>query len=265
MKLKNKNVVLVGGNGNIGKYTFLELIKQGANVAVLDLSFKNLEKLILKNKIQKKKYLFIKVDITKKEQIINAKNELKEKFKRLDVLINHAHYKGNNKLLEKNNNFFKSFEDYPFEEWVSSINTNLNALFLITQVFVGEMKKNKKGVIINTSSTYGLVSPNPSIYGNSGINSPISYATTKSAIIGFTKYLAIHLAKYNIRVNCISPGGVKNKNQSRRFIKNYSNLTPMKRMAKNGEYASSIIYLSSDDSSYMTGANLVIDGGWTAW
>ncbi|MGH2648427.1 MAG: SDR family oxidoreductase, partial [Ginsengibacter sp.] len=125
-------------------------------------------------------------------------------------------------------------------------------------------KENGQGVIVNVSSTYGNVSPNKSIYGNSGINSPVAYATSKAAIINLTRYIATHLADENIRANVLSPGGVFN-NQSEEFLKNYTNLTPLKRMANAEDYQGAILYMMSDASKYMTGANLIVDGGWTAW
>ncbi len=125
-------------------------------------------------------------------------------------------------------------------------------------------RKNKGGVIVNISSTYGNVSANKSIYGDSGINSPVAYGTSKAALINFTRYLATHLADQNIRANCLSPGGVFN-NQSEEFISNYTRLTPLGRMAEAEDYQGAILFLMSDASRYMTGANLIVDGGWTAW
>ena len=127
------------------------------------------------------------------------------------------------------------------------------------------MKKRGKGSIVNFSSTYGINSPKHHIYGKSKINSPISYATTKSAIINFSKYLATYYGKENIRVNVISPGGIENKGQSNEFKKNYNLNTPMNRLAKAHEFNEVVQVLLSDASSYMTGANISIDGGWTAW
>ena len=125
--------------------------------------------------------------------------------------------------------------------------------------------RQKKGNIINVSSTYGIVSPNKNIYGKSGINNPIGYSTTKGAIINFTKYIATHYSDYNIRANVISPGGVKNSMQSKEFVKNYNKNTPLQRLAEPWEYNEAFLFLASDASSYMTGANLIVDGGWTAW
>ena len=142
---------------------------------------------------------------------------------------------------------------------------NLNGLFKTTKIFGGQMIKQKGGVIINTSSTYGIVSPREDIYGKSGINSPVGYSTTKSAIINFTRYVATHWSKYNIRANTISPGGISDPNQSKEFVKLYKKNTPLSRMSSADDYQSALIFLASEDSSYMTGSNLVIDGGWTAW
>ena len=127
------------------------------------------------------------------------------------------------------------------------------------------MLKNKSGIILNTSSTYGINSPVKSIYGKSGINNPIGYATTKAAIINFTKYIATHYADKNIRANVLSPGGIDNVNQSKYFKKEYSKRTPMKRMANVDEFNETVLYLISNASRYVTGSNLVVDGGWTAW
>jgi len=126
------------------------------------------------------------------------------------------------------------------------------------------MIKQKQGNIINIGSTYGLVAPDQRIYGTSGQNAAAFYSVTKSAVINLTRYLASYWANTGIRVNTLSPGGVQ-RNQSNSFIKNYSQKTMIGRMAKKDEYVGAIIFLASDASSYMTGSNLIIDGGWTAW
>ena len=126
------------------------------------------------------------------------------------------------------------------------------------------MVKQKNGNIINISSTYGLVAPDQRIYGVSGQNAAAFYSATKAAIINLTRYLASYWNRTGIRVNSLSPGGVENS-QEANFIKNYSEKTILGRMAQKDEYIGSIIFLSSDASSYMTGSNLIVDGGWTAW
>ena len=141
---------------------------------------------------------------------------------------------------------------------------NLKGAFLMCQASIPYFKKNKSGVIVNVSSTYGNISPNKNIYGDTGINSPIAYASSKSAIINLTRYIATHLAEYGIRANVLSPGGVLN-DQKESFIKKYNELTPLSRMASAEDYQGAILFLMSDASSYMTGANLIVDGGWTEY
>ena len=125
-------------------------------------------------------------------------------------------------------------------------------------------KKNNKGVIVNISSTYGVVSPNKDIYGDSGINSPVAYASSKSAILNLTRYVATHYAEYNIRCNTLTPGGVYN-NQSQEFIENYQSRVPLNKMANATDYQGAIAFLISNASNYMTGSNLIVDGGWCSW
>lgn len=254
--LKDKIAIVVGGSGQLGNQTVDILLKAGCKVINVDLY----------NKINKKKnYFFFKVNITDERKVILFKKNFKKKFKKLHILINHSHYKGNYKNLDPNNSFFSNLQNYPSREWRNTLDTNLNGLFYLTKHFIPELIKQNKSVILNTSSTYGKVSPNYLVYGNSGINSPAGYSTTKFAIIGFTKYIAAHYGRYGLRANVILPGGVENSKQSRSFRKNYSKLTPLKRLAKKNEYRETILFLVSEASSYMTGSEVVIDGGWTAW
>jgi NAD(P)-dependent dehydrogenase (short-subunit alcohol dehydrogenase family) len=264
--LENKIIVVAGGSGQIG-FAFCEILSRaGAKVVILDLDIELAQKKSTKYKNNQffKNFFFYKVDVTKKNNISDILDIVIKKFNKIDALVNSFHYKGNSRKLDSNTNFFQDFENYPEEAWDKVHDVNLKGAFLLTQCILPYFKKNKKGVIVNISSTYGNVSPNPKIYGNSGINSPIAYATSKAAIINLTRYLAVHLAKYKIRVNCLSPGGVYN-NQSIEFVENYIDKTPLGRMAKPEDYQGAILFLLSDASSYMTGANLIVDGGWTAW
>lgn len=265
--MAGKVVVVVGGLGQIGINTVRIVLDAGARVAVIDVlddqDYSLSEPLATYR--DQKELAFFKADITKEAAVLGAAKSVVELFGCVDVLVNHAHYKGDPRLLKPHSPFFAPIEDYPFEIWKQTIDVNLNGLFLVSKAFGKLMVEQKRGVIINTSSTYGIVSARKNIYGDSGINSPVSYATTKAAILNFSRYLATHWAEHNIRVNTISPGGVGNRNQSNEFVQNYSNMTPLNRMALPTEYQGAVLFLASDASSYMTGANLVVDGGWTAW
>ena len=253
--IKNKIILICGGSGQIGKNLVEFLIRKKSIVINLDL---------IDTIKQNKNYFFLKLNLKDLKEIKKKISFLKKKFNKIDVLINLAHYKGERKL-KPFHNFFSEFHNYPEKIWRKTIEVNLLSTFILTQEVLKIMLKNRKGTILNFSSTYGVVSPNYNIYGNSGINSPIGYATTKSAIINFTKYIATHYGKKNIRANCISPGGVENKKQSKRFVREYKRLTPLGRLAKSDEYNEAVLFLISDASSYMTGSNLIIDGGWTSW
>lgn len=263
--LKNKLIIVAGGAGQIGFSMATSLADYGAKIIILDndIGMMN-EKLEPINEEIKNKINFFKLDVTKKNQIKKVYKKIFNKYGSPYGLINCFHYKGNNRKLDINSSFFSDFENYPEEAWDMVIDVNLKGSFLMSQEILPYFKKNNEGNIVNISSTYGVVSPNPSIYGESGINSPVSYSASKAGVLNLTRYLSVHLAKYNIRVNCLTPGGVFN-NQSDEFVKNYTEKTPLGRMAKTQDYNGGIVYLMSDSSSYMTGSNLIIDGGWTSW
>ena len=255
-KIYDKIAVVVGGSGQLGVNTIEVLLSAGCKVINLDL---------INNFKANKNYFYYKLNITSEKNVKKIALEIKKKFLKINILINHAHYKGDKKDLVPFHKFFSSVENYPSEIWRKTLEVNLNGLFFATKYFIPLLIKNKQSVILNTSSTYGKVSPNKNIYGNSGINSPIPYAVTKSAIIGFTKYLATHFADKGLRANTLLPGGIKNINQKKFFIKNYSKHTPMKRLSYSSEYKETILFMVSDASSYMTGSEVVVDGGYTAW
>jgi 2-deoxy-D-gluconate 3-dehydrogenase len=191
-------------------------------------------------------------------------------FDRLDILINNAaltvrsgtHLAG----------YFNPFEDYELEIWEKALKVNITGMFLCAQEVGRQMIKQNRGVIVNISSTYGVVGPDQRIYEKSlspysksvRLNTPVPYSVTKGAVLALTRYLAAYWAGKNIRVNSLTPGGVFD-NHDPEFVKRYSSRTMLGRMANRDEYKGAILFLVSDASSYMTGANLVVDGGWTAW
>jgi NAD(P)-dependent dehydrogenase (short-subunit alcohol dehydrogenase family) len=257
--LSGSVVIITGAAGNLGSKYAEGLSQAGANLVLADLDYDSCKKLgkQLESKYSTKT-LAIKLDLTNKISIKNMVSKSMKQFSKIDVLINNAAYQGNQKTRKI------KFEDFPLNEWNKAVSVNLTGIFLTCQEVGKIMVKQKKGNIINISSTYGIVAPDQRIYGVSGQNAAAFYSATKGAVINLTKYLASYWNRTGIRVNCLSPGGVENS-QELNFIKNYSEKTILGRMARKDEYVGAIIFLSSDASSYMTGSNLIVDGGWTAW
>lgn len=257
--MTDKVVIITGAAGLLGSQYAEGLSQAGANVVLVDKNYAGCMKIA---KSLRKKYstspLAIKLDLTNKNSIKNMVLKTVKKFSKIDVLINNAADQGNSKLRTT------KFEDFPLSYWNKAIAVNLTGMFLCCQEVGKIMAKQKRGVIINISSTYGIVAPDQRIYGKSGQNSAAFYSATKSAVLNLTRYLASYWNRKGIRVNTLSPGGV-NKGQNSSFIKKYSDKTMLGRMAKKDEYVGAILFLSSDASSYMTGSNLIMDGGWTAW
>ena len=257
--LSGRVVIITGAAGNLGSKYAEGLTQAGANVVLADIDYVACRQL---GKQLEKKYsiknLAIKLDLNKKSSIKNMILKTTKKFSKIDILINNAAYQGNSKTRKI------KFEDFPLNEWNKAVSVNLTGIFLTCQEVGKVMVKQKYGNIINISSTYGLVAPDQRIYGISGQNAAAFYSATKAALLNLTRYLASYWNRTGIRVNSLSPGGVENSQESN-FIKKYSEKTMLGRMADKNEYVGAIIFLSSDASSYMTGSNLVIDGGWTAW
>ncbi len=262
--LKGKIAVVTGALGLLGKNHCIALSEAGANVIVVDVNESECKKFA--DSLQAKS-LGIVCDVTNPDSIKKLRDSILNEFEKIDVLINNAAI---NDMFEHPNAAAEQskFENYPLELWQKSLDVNVTGTFLCSQILGSEMAKAGKGSIINIASTYGIVAPNQSIYkkedGTQSFYKSASYPVTKGAIISFTRFLAAYWGNKRVRVNTLSPGGVEN-NQEDYFVMNYSELTPLGRMAKPTDYKGAIIFLASDASSYMTGANLVVDGGWTAW
>jgi len=264
--LQKRTIIIAGGAGQIGFAMAQILADAGATVIIADIDMEMARQKVeeLESAEIKGRLILKKLDVTDEGRIKDFFAEVGAEYGSLYGLVNSFHFKGNTRKLDTSSNFFAGLEEYPSEAWDMVHDVNLKGSFLMVQNAIPYLKKAGGGVIVNISSTYGNVSANKSIYGDSGINSPVSYGTSKAALIQLSRYLATHLAEENIRVNTLSPGGVYN-NQSEEFVKNYEALTPLGRMAKAEEYQGAILFLMSDASSYMTGTNLIVDGGWTAW
>ncbi|MCB9217914.1 MAG: SDR family oxidoreductase [Ignavibacteriales bacterium] len=262
--LVNKVAIVTGALGLLGKNHCEALAEAGANVIVADLD-ENECKQFAENLSSRSIGCYL--DVTDKNSINTCLELTQNSFNKVDILVNNAAI---NDMVENPNNLLEDskFENYSLDNWNKSIEVNLTGTFLCSRIIGASMQKNKYGNIINIASTYGIVAPNQDLYinragGQMFYKSP-AYSVTKAAIISFTKYLAAYWAEFNIRVNCLSPGGVKN-NQPDDFIEKYSSRTPLKRMAEPNDYKGAIVYLASDATKYMTGENLVVDGGWTIW
>jgi len=248
--LRNKVVIVVGGAGLIGREIVKGLSDFGAKVYIVDINKEAAEKII--TKVIK----FIYLDITSEDSIRKALSEVYSEAKKIDVLINCAY--------PKTYDWGLKLEDVTFDSWKDNVNSHLGGYFLCSKVAADLMKKKAKGVIINFASIYGVVAPDFSIYKGTNMTMPAAYSAIKGGIIAFTKYLATYYVKYNIRANVISPGGVFN-GQDIAFLKEYAKKTPLNRMADPKDIVGAVIFLSSDASSYITGQNLIVDGGWSAW
>jgi len=211
--------------------------------------------------------LGLEVDITNETSLTDVRSRIVQKFGRIDILINNA---ANNPKVEDANQGWSRLENFPLEVWDADIRVGLTGAFLCSRVFGTEMAKRKSGVIVNVASDLALIAPDQRLYRVEGLPEdqqpvkPVTYSVVKTALIGLTRYLATYWSNANIRVNAISPGGVFN-GQSEVFLSRLKQLVPMERMANRNEYQGAILFLCSDASSYMTGANLVIDGGRTCW
>lgn len=262
--LKNKTAIVTGALGLIGKNHCIALAEAGADVVVCDLDS---TQCINFAESLHRPGLGVNADITKKESVQQLLKKVLAHYKKVDILVNNAAI---NDMFENPTVAAEQskFENYPLEMWQKSLDVNITGMFLCSQIIGKKMAEQKRGSIINIASTYGMVAPDQSLYkdshGKQTFYKSAAYPVTKGAVISFTKFLAAYWGKKGVRVNTLSPGGVEN-NQEEFFIKNYSKKTPLYRMAKPTDYKGALIFLASDASDYMTGANLVVDGGWTAW
>jgi len=264
--LKDKIAIVTGACGLLGGQHCESLAEAGAKVVAADLDEGNAGRLADRLGGEHGQHLGIGLDVTSPASLQEARQRILDKYGRIDILVNNAaiNDRFENPLLAGTQSMF---EHYPMEMWDRSWKVNVSGVFLCSQVFGGVMAEQGAGSIINIASTYGIVAPDQGIYRNEAgeqtfYKSP-SYPVTKSAVIGFTKFLASYWGKKGVRVNTLSPGGVEN-GQDEFFKANYSGKTLLGRMAAPGDYRGAIVFLASDASAYMTGANLVVDGGWTA-
>jgi len=271
--LKNRVIVVIGGRGYLGRDFCQKLRSQNATVISVDLpvTSKAATKSAYKNEFEDVEQL--DVDVTSRDSVKEAIEQIVTKYKKIDSLIY--------SVTAKPNDFYAPFTECSLEGWQSVINAELDGLFLTTQEVGRVMEKQEYGNILFISSIYGVVGNDQRIYKGSNlaglyaesdsdsdrkqIYSHSVYPVVKGGIISLTKYLAAYWGEKNIRVNCISPGGVYHEGENETFLKKYSERVPLGRKAEVSEITGSVVYLVSDEASYVTGQNLIVDGGWTVW
>lgn len=264
--LSGRVAVVTGGAGLLGYHHGAILAAAGARVVLLDLAQANpalrAEQLQLAHSTE---CLGLAADITDESSLEGVRAEIMRRFGRIDILINNA---ANNPKVEdsKPGQQWSRLENFPLAVWNADIAVGLTGAFLCSRVFGAEMVRQSSGVIVNVSSDLGVIAPDQRLYRREGLPEdqqpvkPVTYSVVKTALIGLTRYLSTYWNGHNIRVNAISPGGVSN-NQPEEFTARLHQLIPMGRMAQRDEYQGAILFLCSDASSYMTGQNLIVDGG----
>jgi NAD(P)-dependent dehydrogenase (short-subunit alcohol dehydrogenase family) len=272
-RVDGRVALITGGAGLLGRRYCEALLQAGARVVIGDVDGKRAE--ALADELDgSANSLGLTLDVSDASSVSATTARAVERFGRLDILVNNAALtvRGGSERLSPAD-YFAPFEDYKLEVWNQAVATNLTGMLLCAQAAGRQMLRQDPpgGVIVNISSTYGVVAPDQRLYqdvkspyADAGFNTPVSYAVTKTAVLGLTRYLATYWGNRNIRVNALTPHGVFD-NHDESFVRNFVYRSPMGRMARNDEYRGALLFLVSDASSYMTGANLIVDGGWTAW
>jgi 2-deoxy-D-gluconate 3-dehydrogenase len=265
--LKGRTVLVTGGGGLLGRQFAPALAQAGADVMLADLAYEAAADQAEVIRAEGLSAEALAVDVIDPDSTREMVQQTLARFGRLDVLINSAALDPKFDPQHQSEQATNAFETYSLEAWRKALDVNLTGMFLASQAAVQPMLAQGQGVIINICSTYGLNGPDQRIYSRpDGTQSykPVYYSVTKAGVLGFTRYLAAYYAGKNIRVNALTPGGVYNQHDEV-FVKAYSAKTILGRMANLDEMSAAMLFLASDASSYMTGSNLIVDGGWTAW
>lgn len=264
-KLDRRVAVVTGGAGLLGKEFCRTLAEAGAKVVVADLNEAAAQGVAQRLQQAGWQALPLGVDVTSPEAVRNMVTQTLDTFNRVDILVNSAAL--DPKFDPQHGRHSNTFEQYPLELWNQALAVNLTGVFLCCQAVIPAMLEQGKGVIINLASIYGITAPDQRLYQREGQPpqyKPAYYPVTKAGVLGLTAYLAAYYGEKNIRVNALTPGGVYNKHDEA-FVRAYSARTMLGRMAEKDELNGALLFLASDASAYMTGANLIVDGGWSAW
>ncbi len=241
--MKDKIILVTGGSGLLGKEMISDIRKKGGIAINVDL--------IVETNLDRGE---LQVDITNDESIQNAIDQVFLKYKRIDGLVNNAY--------PRTFDWGEKFENVKPDSWRKNIDMQLNSTFVFCQKVLKIMVDQKAGSIVNIASIYGLVGNDFTVYEEYGGTSPAAYSAIKGGVINFSRYLASYHGHNGIRINCVSPGGIL-ENQHPSFISRYESKVPMRRLGKPDDIAPSVTFLLSDEAKYITGHNLIVDGGWT--
>lgn len=244
--LKDKIIIVTGGSGLIGDVILKDIREKGGIAINVDIN--------VKTDISA---LTVKTDITNEASILETIDVILKSFGRIDGLVNNAY--------PRTKDWGTKFEDIKFDSWQKNVDMQMNSTFLFCQKVLTIMKQQQSGSIVNITSIYGVVGNDFTLYEEYGGTSPAAYAAIKGGIINFSRYLASYYGKNNVRINCVSPGGIlDDKNQHPSFIRRYCEKVPMQRMGNPDDIAPAVSFMLSEEAKYITGQNLIVDGGWTA-
>lgn len=254
--LKDKVIITTGGAGLIGKEFVKRVANEGGVSIIADISSAKSHKVKeeLEGQVERGTIDYINLDITSKESVSEMIETTSKKYGRIDGLINNAY--------PRNSNYGRKFEDVEFSDFCENINMNLGGIFLISQQIVDYFKQQGSGNIVNIASVYGVIAPRFGVYDNTKMTMPVEYSVIKSGLIHLTKYMAKYLKGSNIRINCISPGGIFDF-QPDEFVKKYNSYCLSKGMLDKGDLAGTLVYLLSDMSKFVNGQNIIVDDGFS--
>jgi gluconate 5-dehydrogenase len=259
--LSGEVAVVTGGPGRLGSQISNALAELGAHVVVVSRTLEDCQRKADQLSDEHRRAIAVAADVTEKEAVERIVEETVDEFGKISVLVNNA-YAGAS----------ASFEEMTVEQWRSAIDGAMTSTFLCSQAVSEVMKTQQQGSIVNIGSIYGVVAPDQRIYGRTGNNNPVNYGAAKAGVLQLTKWLATYLAEWNIRVNAVSPGGFynhelaeDNEYYEEDFASNYRSRTPLGRMGNDTDLKGVIALLASDAGKWITGENIMVDGGWTAW